>query len=357
MLIYVEHHIGMKKGVIPIYIAVVLTKIKNNIVIMCNGNETKLTADLLNSINEKPECYTVMMEDWNEDKTNYLNALENIFSDYLNESDKNFNVFAYIFNAINRWYLSLPKCAREMTVDYSTNDKISKQNVKFVNSLKNQIVNYRKYLMEELPSILGYSVINAELIESVKEIKDIYDFAKKNLINYLISVTIEEFGGKMGASLNSTLSEWYERLKDITIQNMFAGNENYLLKLISSITNDEASFIEDFAKALSGLRINDWDSNTYKTFKTDLMNFKDKIEEFDANTDESASASGNTRYSIGFIDDNGKETIRSFEKVEYSQRAKLLYNDITGAIEDMGQSITENEKRQVVLDILEKLCN
>lgn len=357
LLIYVEHHIGMKKGVIPIYIAVVLTKIKNNIVIMCNGNETKLTADLLNSINEKPECYTVMMEDWNEDKTNYLNALENIFSDYLNESDKNFNVFAYIFNAINRWYLSLPKCAREMTVDYSTNDKISKQNVKFVNSLKNQIVNYRKYLMEELPSILGYSVINAELIESVKEIKDIYDFAKKNLINYLISVTIEEFGGKMGASLNSTLSEWYERLKDITIQNMFAGNENYLLKLISSITNDEASFIEDFAKALSGLRINDWDSNTYKTFKTDLMNFKDKIEEFDANTDESASASGNTRYSIGFIDDNGKETIRSFEKVEYSQRAKLLYNDITGAIEDMGQSITENEKRQVVLDILEKLCN
>ena len=44
------------------------------------------------------------------------------------------------------------------------------------------------------------------------------------------------------------------------------------------------------------------------------------------------------------------------EKKEYSGRAKLLYNDITAAIEEMGQSISENEKRQILIEILERLC-
>ena len=37
-------------------------------------------------------------------------------------------------------------------------------------------------------------------------------------------------------------------------------------------------------------------------------------------------------------------------------RAKLLYNEITEAVDSMGQSISENEKRQVLMDILESLC-
>ena len=41
--------------------------------------------------------------------------------------------------------------------------------------------------------------------------------------------------------------------------------------------------------------------------------------------------------------------------MEASSKARLLNNDITSILEDFGESITTNEKRQVLLDILQKL--
>ena len=53
---------------------------------------------------------------------------------------------------------------------------------------------------------------------------------------------------------------------------------------------------------------------------------------------------------------DGQEIVKSFNRSEYSDRAKLLYNDILNSIDEMGQSITEQEKRQILFEILEKLC-
>lgn len=61
-------------------------------------------------------------------------------------------------------------------------------------------------------------------------------------------------------------------------------------------------------------------------------------------------------YRLVFSDANGNESVKTFSKAEYSPKAKLLLNDITTALDEMGQSITEQEKRQVLLEALEKLC-
>ena len=53
---------------------------------------------------------------------------------------------------------------------------------------------------------------------------------------------------------------------------------------------------------------------------------------------------------------DGQEVVKSFSRSEYSQRAKLLYNDIMNSIDEMGQAITDQEKRQILFEILEKLC-
>ena len=78
-----EFGYGLKKGVIPIYIAVVLHFLKKYLVIKHKNEEVKITADLLNSINENPKTFTAYIEDWNEDKTAYINGLEAMFSEYI----------------------------------------------------------------------------------------------------------------------------------------------------------------------------------------------------------------------------------------------------------------------------------
>lgn len=349
-----ECGIGLKKGVIPIYVAVVLNTVKKDLIFKQNGNEIRLTADLLNAINEKPELYSVVMEDWNDDKSVYLKHLSEVFSDFIYEREKSFNSFSYIVSAINRWYLSLPKCSREMTKVYDTEKTLSKSDMKFINTLKKPITNSRDYLLMSLSKVYS-SEPTEKLANKIAQAKVLLDDGKNSLVRYVVNVIKNIFGANEEISLNSVLVEWYEQLKPETKQHLFANNENAILNLISTITNDEFLFAERIGKAITGLRLNDWNNIIAQNFRELLEAFKKSIEEFDKQAD-SKTNNATQQFTMIITDDDGIERTRYFEKVEYSSRANLLYQDITAAIEEMGQSITEQEKRQVLIDILSKLC-
>lgn len=351
-----EYGIGLKRGVIPIYMAVVLHQIKKDLIFKNGNNEVKLTADLINSINEKPELYSVQMENWDEDKSEYLLALQQAFEDHIIEKEKAINSFSYIYFAISRWYLSLPKCAREMERYYDTDKKVEKKRLKFVQSLKAPIINTREYLIETLKGIYGFEKVDVSLADSIRVTKEMFDSGKERLIKCVLGIIGEVFTGVNGSSVVSTLRDWYDRLDARTLEHLFSNNENQLLKLVSTITNDEITFAQRIGKAIIGLRLDDWNNNTVKSFREGLERFKTTVEEFDHNR-EADSGNGNQTVQIIITDDSGNDKVRSFEKTEYSDRANLLYQDITAAIDEMGQSITEQEKRQVLIDILTKLCD
>lgn len=125
--------------------------------------------------------------------------------------------------------------------------------------------------------------------------------------------------------------------------------------MISTITNDEQMFIERLAKAVIGLRIDDWNSTNVSEYKTNLEQIKNTIVEFDS-SEYSSSSSINSKCKLVFSDDSGNEITRVIDKVECSKMAQLLYNDITSAIDEMGQAVSEQEKRQVLIEVLKKLC-
>ena len=89
-------------------------------------------------------------------------------------------------------------------------------------------------------------------------------------------------------------------------------------------------------------------------FFKDLTAFKDIIDEYDSRT--VGDNSDADTYKLIMLNSDGTEVVKTFSKSEYSDRAKLLYNEITNSIDEMGQSITEQEKRQILIEILEKLC-
>ena len=70
-----------------------------------------------------------------------------------------------------------------------------------------------------------------------------------------------------------------------------------------------------------------------------------------------ANETGNTsEYEIHFRLEDGTLEVKRFDRVEPSKRGKLLYNSILGEIDSMGYSISEQEKRQILMDILRKMC-
>ena len=355
-----EYGIGLKTGVIPIYIAAIIHLNRSNLVIKKGNSEQKITADLLNGINDNPSNYSVVLEDWNEEKTAYLAQLEQLFEEFIHEQEKVYNSFAYIVSAMNRWYMSLPKFAKEMTKTYKGKEEfktISASHRKFVNSLKQLDINPREYLFEKVFALFGFKEFSADVVDNIAQTKKEYDVAIVSLLKALVSdlkILFTPKGQDVRGSLTSIIQDWYSSLKETTIQHLFANSENQILDLMKTITNDETTFTQRLAKAVTALRVEDWNEGTIATFIKDITVFKETIEEYDSQIIDETSAADS--YKLITTDSEGREVVKTFNRSEYSNRAKLLYNEITNSIDEMGQSITEQEKRQILIEILEKLC-
>ena len=355
-----EYGIGLKLGVIPIYIALVIHQNQNNLVIKKGEYEQKISAELLNAINETPDMYSVILENWDDNKAAYLSQLEQIFAKYVHEQEKAYNSFAYIVSAMNRWYMSLPKYSKEMTKIYKGNGEfknISSSHRKYVNSLKQLNINPREYLFEKAFSLFGYKEFCIDIVDNILRTKDEYDSAIDNLANVLINDVKTVFARNKNSSrisLTSVIKDWYDSLQEKTIQHLFSGSENQILNLMETISNDEVTFIQRFSKAVTSLRLEDWNETTIEVFLNDVVAFKETVEEY--NNQEISENSSADEYKLIMTDVNGKEVVKSFAKSKYSDRAKLLYNEITNSIEEMGQAISESEIRQIIIEILEKHC-
>lgn len=358
-----EFGFGLKKGVIPIYIAVVLHFSKKYLVIKNKNEEAKITADLLNSINENPKDFSVFLEDWNDDKSSYINNLEAIFSEYVILKEKDYNSFTYIVTAMSRWYISLPKYAKELKYQYKgkdkTPDKISSAQQKFVKSLKQPDINAREYLFGKLFDVFGYKDFTLDIIDNIKSVKFVFDSAKAELISHLVDDVKDIFmkNQRKNATLTSIIKDFIDSLKPTTLSYLFPNEEHKVLHIMSNIDNDESTFIEKLAKTITNLRIDDWTIDNITEFTVRLVQIKKSVLEYDLTPvqNDRVKVGGNS-YKISFIGEDGKEVVKSFDKTAYSDRGRLLYNEIATALDEMGQSISEQEKRQILMEFIEQMC-
>ena len=353
------HGIGLKRGLIPIFIATVLCVDRQAIVVKYGDSEVKITPDILNDINESPSDYSVILENWNEDKAAYIANLEKVFSEYIAEREKAYNGFAFVLLAMNRWFMNLPKYSKELDKIYDGDGKFQSldgRKKKFINSLKQLDGNPREYLLEKVFSMLGKQEYLNNAVPLIAEIKRAWNEAVQDLIKKLTHDVIAIFATKKSqASLTSVIRDWYEPLSESTKQYLFTGNEKNILGLMASPSNDETALVQRLAKAVTSLRIEDWNNNTIIVFLRDLRKFKETVEAYNDAKQQSAMSESD-EYKITFKNDSGKEVTKTFGRVEYSGFAKILLNAIKTDLEEHGQSITEQEKRQVLMELLQNLC-
>ena len=342
-----QNGIGLKRGIIPIYIAAVLHLNKKNLVIKHRDREERITPDLLNSINEVPDEFSVMVEDWSEEKAEYIHNFEDLFRKHIVEREKIYNGFSYILFAMNRWYMGLPKYAKEVP-------STDKSHSKFINSLKMVDENPREYLFVKLMKMFNHVALDNGLIDLIRLAKEERDTAIAFLIRRLTENVKTLFAGRQrGSSLSSSIKDWYEKLNDATLNRLFKNNENQILSLLATVGNDDSAFIQRLAKAVCGLRVEDWTNETVGKFIQGIEAFKQTVESFN---NKEASTAGSAEYKIIFTDADGTETVRVFDKAKYSDTAELMLGEVARVVEEYNQSITEQEKRQVLVEILERLC-
>lgn len=347
--------IGIRKSLIPIYLAAVLHEYRQEAVIINNTEQIPLNLDALLQIEADPSQFQLQYLDWDPEKEDFIRELDDIFHDYVIEVEKTTNAYEYVVSAMRRWYIALPKYSKE---------KIPQGRAKrykgLIRLLKQNMGGY-ELLFVKLPDEFGQQQFSAIIADTVKSAKEYYDRVLDELIEKLIESIRELFSEGTGrklqkrSSLASIIKDWCESLDNSVFEQLFENGADRCIVFLKEVTNDERMFITRLAKLVTGLRLEDWEEKTVTEFEEKLREYKETAEEF--NGDAAAEIGEDTSaYSLTYIDDTGKTVTKRFDRVEQSKRGKLLLNSLLADIESMGHAISEQEKRQILMEVLKKLC-
>lgn len=356
-----EGHIGMRKGLIPIYLAAVFHKYKQQIILSDNYGQVPVTADVLTQINSDPALFKISYMDWSPEKEDYVQRLATVFREYVVDAEKCVTSYDYVANAMRRWYMALPKYAKE-SKDMPDGKKIHTRYLAMTKLLR-QNTGSQEMLFKRLPEAFGYSeTFTSDVAEDIEAAKNCYDELLIKLEELLSQEVKQLFTlpkNQLQAqrmSLASTIKEWCDSLDSKIFEQLFTDGTDKCLNLFRTITNDEGLFIKKLARLTTDLRLEDWDNNTRRIFSSAISRYKKTAEAFHNKTAGEDFQNQIAGYQLSFSDVNGSAVTKRFEKVDISARGKLLYNQIISSIESMRHSITEQEKRQILMEVLKKLC-
>jgi len=157
-------------------------------------------------------------------------------------------------------------------------------------------------------------------------------------------------------SFLSVISDWCEGLDASVFEQLFTDGTDKCLKLFKTMNNDDNTTISQLARLATDLRIEDWDEKVKVKFEENILRFKETAEAYRNNSNNAETVGAASVYQISFTDDAGSVVTKRFERTESTKRGKLLHNQVTAALDSMGRSITDQEKRQILMEILKDLC-
>lgn len=349
-----ENHIGLRRGLIPLYLAVVFHTYKQEIIIHDRFGQISMTTDALLQINANPEGFTLYYLDWNPEKEQYIEELSQVFEEFVIQAEKSASSYEFVVSAIRRWFMSLPKYTKE------TKTSTSKRYAAFLKILKRN-VGGNELLFKSLPKAFDLEEVYGGVVEEIASAKKYYDNIPNKLKKELIQdvkklfVSAESRENLKRMSLASILNDWCETLDQQIFEQIFSDGTNRMLGLFQTVTNDEYNFIERLAKLATDLRIEDWDADTRTKFITNIKMYKVTAEEYHFEKVSNAVESEMGGFEVSFVDEKNGVVIKRFDPVETGPKGKMLYQSLSSILSGMGQSITEQEKRQVLMDLLKKL--
>lgn len=350
------YHIGMRKGTIPIYISVVLSRIFNNVVIKDQTSELKITSDTICNAVDNPKDYTISIIPWSKDKEIYLSRLENLFADFIIQENNRIG-YNYILNGIVEWMRELPKYAKEYT------SKTPKEYKEFIALLKTPGIGAQEILFNKSKSIFGSDDYTNVVFHKIEQFKCFYDNVLNELENELIKATKVQLAPKQKeGSLCGYGNTFIKSLGEHIEEHRFENHAENLYKVLATCGNNENKLIKTLAVTLTGINTVDWSENTIQIYERQLTEYVETLSNYKYTNTENESiiekipeSVSSGAYYINFVDDNGKVTKRNFNKVTCSKKAGVLETELVNILNEYGQSINENEKRQVLINILEEL--
>lgn len=336
---------GVRKGVLPLYLAYCLTRFEEMPVIYLGEKEVTVEPQILENINASPEQYFLYMEKESLEKELYLGALERIFAIESPQNER--NRLQVISDGIYQWFCSLPQCAKNYSLEELPEKK--KQGIRFLRKGFSKLErNPREILLEKLPQAFG-EVDYKELKEQIQQVKNEMDSYIWNIKQQAVKVTKQVFGFAVENDLLQELKEYQKELSRGVKNSISSRKISKFWNGIQQLnTHNENEIVEKISKILLDLYIEDWKENGLQQYEESLKLIKTEMESVEERAEEGTQT-------LIFTNSQGIEIKKYYRAVEVEGTSRFFQNELEDTLEDYADSLETNQKIAVMLQMIEKL--
>lgn len=331
---------GLRDGYLPILLAFEMKK-HENVSISFHGADRDYCIDELIKAFESPEDFSIYICNWDRQQREFIERTEALFGGYRNSKSK--SRLKDLLSAMNTHFAGVSKSAR-------TTEKFVTAKTKLYRDIMSvSYKDYNAFFFEILPQInkdlseLSYelevikneleNVSKLQLAEADRIIRNIFEIADTiSIVNYFAKKYEDDWSQKEHKVFDYQTNAMIEYLKTFN-----RGNEDNI-------------FIEELAQVITGFEIGYWNDSKMDDFNDTLLRIIYQLENFEVKE-------GLEDNEVKIIIQAGNENLRStqFDKQELSGNGQVMFNKMKSTLENFGQSLSQEEKMQIVARLLEEI--
>lgn len=338
---------GMRAGIIPIYVAFVLSNRREDIVVYFSDKEVQINADIIINMCEQAEDYALYVSKEDLQKEKYIRELNVLF-----QIDDNRNLSTNrikdIFICMQRWFRSLPQVSRNLVEieKYITDEKY----IAVMKTMKKamQKVEYNPFEILFVSFPKEFEVDSLEkTYKIIDECKTYYDDYLDWIQDYVSNSIYKIWGGKRKLDLHHMLTEWYDKQSIRSKQGLYSGRITNFMSCIEALNvyNDSEVAIK-VVKAVTDVYLENWNVGASEEFIDDLTELKCEIESIQ---DEINSG----ELSLSFTGRNGEQVEKLYSYADEST-GSVLRNIIEDTLEEY-DDLSVNDRVSILLEMIEKI--
>ncbi len=344
----VKEPIGMRRGIIPIYLAYALSLRKEDIVVYFDTKEMELNSDIVLNMCDNSDDYYIFISMEDMKKEQYLTGLCALFG-VKESNNKSESRLQNIWLSMQRWFRALPQVTKNIMKQekYFDNSIISKAFPKVKSLLRSVETNPYEVLLVDIPKVFDCETNYEKLLGLLTELKSKLNKFYEWITQHAVVSTIEVFDKKKKNDLVHTLQEWYKKQSTLAKQGLHSGAVTGLMNVIADIkTFDESELVKKIVHVITDVYLDSWNDGSMEKYLEALKSAKEEIENIN---DENTT---NGRFELSFIGKEGKKIVRYYEHVSEGT-GTILKNMISDNLEDFSD-LSVNDKIAILLEMIEK---
>ena len=281
----------------------------------------------------------------------FLNKLEKLFFKYLMPYKTEEEYIESVVKSIQLWFYSLPKYSKISNKVYLGNghyELLDENIIKFRETLKNTNLDSQKYLTLKLPEIFGtndYSNLFNKVTEAKNTLENILLKAYES-----IELDIKSILAVNSENIYDSFKIWYEALPELNKHTLFENGEEAILKTINLSSKESHQIIDELSMILLGIPPCEFEEDTPYVLTQKFIGTK-KIVEMQQDSFKNLK----NCYQIWHINNGKKEMINTFSINSSNQYSNLLKREIKNIINEYGYVLSCNQKRQVLINLLDEV--